>query len=270
MSSHPSTTVLVSPRPVNRKVMNPIFPKMAKAITEDVRYIFSINADGFPPIHRTHSVTVIFPADRVNVPDGVEIPEATHSFGEIGGVKYSRTTVHGRIELCDSGIEDKFIEVATEAELIAQDITDWCNQDMPRTSRGVPSFSGVWWSEHLIPNEKTIKQQRQRMREYNLALIAEADKFNETAEGKANINDGMRRAARAEKVERTWLYEAVPQNTCPACLLPVPAGAAVCGRCHAVIDEEKAKRFFPERFRTLASTQPEAQAIPKDQARERK
>lgn len=247
--------------------MNPIFPKMAKAIVEDVRYLFSINADGFPPIHRTHSVTVIFPADRVNVPDGVEIPEETHSFGEIGGVKYSRTTVHGRIELCDSGIEDKFIEVATEAELIAQDITDWCNQDMPRTSRGVASFSGIWWSESPVPNERTMKQQRQRMREYNLALIAEADKFNDTQEGRVNINDGMRRAARAEKVERAWLYEAVPQNACPACGGSIPAGVAVCKHCSAIVDEERARKFFPERFKTAASVQPSPEGTPKDRSK---
>lgn len=247
--AHPPTQVLISSRPVSRKVMNPMRPNVAKTILDDARFIFSINADGFPPIHRTHSVTVIFPADPEKVPQDTTIREDLHFFGEIGGIKYTRTTVHGRIELCDAGIEDKFIEVATESELIAADITDWCNQDMPRTGSGVPSFAGVWWSENQKPDVQELKAAQHRLHTYYKALVAEADKFNETEEGKKNINDGMRRAARALRIERVWLYDAQPQNACPACGTAVSPGIAVCKSCHAVIDEEKARKFFPERFK---------------------
>jgi hypothetical protein len=247
--SHPPTQAMMSARPINRKIINPIFPKMAKAILEDVRYIFSINSDGFSPIYRTHSVTVIFPADRAQLPEGVDVPEDTHSFGEVAGIKYSCTAIHGRIELCDSGLEDKYVEVATEAELIAADLTDWCNQDMPRTGMGVPSFAGVWWGTKEVPTEKEIKNAQARLHAYYKALVAEADKFNETDEGKKNISDGMRRAAKTLRLERVWLYEAQPQNGCPACGGAIPAGVAVCKHCSAIVDEQKARKFFPERFK---------------------
>lgn len=246
--SHPPTQALMSARPINRKIINPIFPKMAKAILEDVRYIFSINSDGFSPIYRTHSVTVIFPADRAHVADGVDIPGDTHTFGEIAGIKYSCTAIHGRIELCDSGLEDKYVEVATEAELIAADLTAWCNEDMPRNSMGVPSFAGVWWGTDPVPSEREVKSAREKRRAFNKALIAEADKFNETDEGKKNISDGMRRAAREERVERIWLYEAQPQNACPECGTAVKPTVSICKECGFFLDEERVKKSFPDKY----------------------
>jgi hypothetical protein len=62
-----------------------------------------------------------------------------------------------------------------------------------------------------------------------------------------------RRAAMAMKREREWAY--VPQRTveCPACGEQLRAGAAICKHCNAVLDPDRAAKFFPHGPRDKAS-----------------
>src|SRR3974390_2537064 len=123
----------MTPLSRNRVVRNPMRPQHRKAILDDVCYIFNITAQTWSPIYRTHGVTLIFGNDLERIPD--DINGDIFYWGETETIKWSRTTIHGRIEYVENGIETShgvsYDEVATESELIADDIVNFCNENRP-------------------------------------------------------------------------------------------------------------------------------------------
>lgn len=77
-------------------------------------------------------------------------------------------------------------------------------------------------------------------------LVAEADEMWARGHSYREISDMHRRAALATKLEREWAY--VPQRSveCPACSEKVRAGVAICRHCNAVLDAERAAKYFPQ------------------------
>ena len=158
------------------------------------------------------------------------------------------TPVSGRVEYPDAGIEDSCNETSTTAKEIAEDLVGWVNNELPRCDAmpGVPAFLGVWWEDS--PEPKLLKEKVEAMKAYAKALVAQADMLADTPETRKNITSLMRAAARQIGVKRPWLYESEEMTMCPACGSPVLPGVAVCKTCSAVIDEAKARKYFPERF----------------------
>ncbi|MFZ0701872.1 MAG: zinc ribbon domain-containing protein [Candidatus Acidiferrales bacterium] len=76
-------------------------------------------------------------------------------------------------------------------------------------------------------------------------LIAEADEMWARGHSYREISDMHRRASLAMKLDREWAY--VPQRNveCPACGEQLRAGAAICKHCNAVLDAERAAKYFP-------------------------
>lgn len=77
-------------------------------------------------------------------------------------------------------------------------------------------------------------------------LVSEADEMWARGHSYREISDMHRRAAHFMKLEREWAY--VPQRSveCPACGEKVRAGVAICKHCNAVLDAERAAKFFPQ------------------------
>jgi hypothetical protein len=271
MATGMTTPLIGGPRQQPRNVRNPMRQRHREEILNEVAYIYNITAQTWPPIYRTHSVTVLFGNDIDSIPDNATLDEKIHDFGVVAGISYSRALVRGRIEYVESGIESSrgvlYDEVSTEAPLIAQDIVDHCNEDFPRTEDGVPSFAGIFWSAAPTPTEGEIKAAQKKLYVYYKALISEADRLWSNEKTRDHVTTLMKTAFKtmkeAGKVEgdKPWVYDPTPpkpQAECPACGSAIPIAVAVCRHCNAVVDEAKAREFFPERFHKTPAPIPPA------------
>lgn len=264
MGTGMTTALIGGPRPQPRNVRNPMRHKHREEILNDVSYIYNITPQTWSPIYRTHSVTVIFGNNIDSIPDNATLDEKIHDFGVAAGIAYSRVTTHGRIEYVESGIESSrgvlYDEVATEADLIAQDIVNHCNEDFPRTEDGVPSFAGIFWSKSPTPTDGEVKSAQKKLFTYYKALIAEADRLWSNEKTRDHVTTLMKTAFKelrgAGKVEgdKPWVYDPTPpkpQDACPACGHDVPKGALRCRHCMAFLttDEKLLRQFFPNDFK---------------------
>jgi hypothetical protein len=223
-----SVMVAASLARARRKIINPMGERLKEQTRAEKRYIFNITEVDFPPIYRTWGVVKIGPKEP--------------------GTAYSVTEVIGRVENMDSGIEDSYMEVITTAEQVAEDIEQNCNGNLPQY--GVTPFAGIFWGEKPEPEAGKLKEAVEKLTKYYKSLVNQADTFWQTERFRVNIDDSMRRAARALNIDRssTWLSVAEEHDLCPACGAVILPGVAVCRTCNAVLDEEKARKFFPDRF----------------------
>lgn len=95
------------------------------------------------------------------------------------------------------------------------------------------------------PSEAELSAAREMRDGWYRQLIVEADEMWARGHSYREISDMHRRAALAMKLDREWAY--VPQRSveCPACGEKVRAGVAICKHCNAVLDSERAAKFFP-------------------------
>lgn len=95
------------------------------------------------------------------------------------------------------------------------------------------------------PSEAELSAAREMRDAWYRQLITEADEMWARGHSYREISDMHRRAALAMKLEREWAY--VPQRSveCPACGEKVRAGVAICKHCKAVLDSERAAKYFP-------------------------
>jgi hypothetical protein len=216
-----------------RKLISAVPPEYLKQILNEKVYIFNISDLSYGPISRTHSNTIL----------------PGRSAGETANGVYSVTPITGRVEYADAGIEDSVNQQVTSATQIAEDLCDWCNGNLPRCDvmPNVPVFVGVWWE--TTPEPTRLKEMVERKKNYNKALVAQANSFAETEAGRKNINDMMRAAARELGLQPKWLFLVTDEmKPCAACGTAVMPTVAVCPNCNAILDAEKARQFFPERF----------------------
>ena len=107
---------------------------------------------------------------------------------------------------------------------------------------------GVSVIDHWPPTAQDIAAANKRLNQKFDDLIAEADRFHENREH-LNITDFHRLAARRRKQTKNWLNVNPDMKACPACGSTVMPDIAVCPHCSATLNEELARRFFPERYK---------------------
>jgi hypothetical protein len=225
-----------------RKLISRVPTEYLKQILAERVYIFNISETTFGPISRTHSNLTI---------EGR------------GEAQYSVLAIGGRVEYADAGIEESVNEQVTSAKEIADDLTNWCNGDLPRcvVAKHIKPFVGVWWE--LTPTPTLLAEKTEELKAYYKALVAQANAFAETTAGAVNIGDLMRTAARALGLQPKWLFLVTDEmRPCPACGTPIIPNIAVCPTCRAIVDETKARKFFPERFTGAAVAGPVAASAP--------
>lgn len=92
------------------------------------------------------------------------------------------------------------------------------------------------------------------------ALVQEADGLfsvnggMDAKSGQSNIGDHHREAAAVLGVERPWARKNLKMVPCAACQRPVLPGVVRCPHegCGAVLDEEKARKFYPHLYGKVA------------------
>lgn len=95
------------------------------------------------------------------------------------------------------------------------------------------------------PTEAELTAARETRDTWYQQLVTEADEMWARGHSYREISDMHRRAAITMKLDREWAY--VPQRSveCPACGEKVRAGVAICKHCKAVLDSERAAKYFP-------------------------
>lgn len=110
---------------------------------------------------------------------------------------------------------------------------------------------GVGVSEQWPPTAQELSAAHKRLNEKCDELIRDADRFYEQRQHD-NVVEDHRWAARRRKLQKPWLNENPDLVACGACGSPVLPNIAVCPHCSATLNEELARKFFPERFKKSA------------------
>ena len=80
-------------------------------------------------------------------------------------------------------------------------------------------------------------------------LIAKADNLERQNKREEISNTPLYlQAATYLNVTRPWCEVSKAMDDCPACGEKVNQGSAICKHCDAVLDETKARQYFPKRF----------------------
>ena len=184
----------------------------------DVAVLVNISTQKWPPRHRTYlgSLDVHSPQD---------------------GEPYALTEVRSCKGLMDLG-DKRTMEFAISAREIAEDIAQEINGDS-----GEGSYHGVFVAAGLEPTETELAEARGKLEEFYRRLAAAADLEWERSHNPMFITDLDRRAARALRLAKPWLYDPRPATECPACAEHIKPGVAVCKSCGAILDKEKAAQF---------------------------
>ena len=95
------------------------------------------------------------------------------------------------------------------------------------------------------PSAEEIGAARARRDAWYSRLVTEADEMWARGHSYREISDMHRRAAFSLGLPREWAYSPQASRECPACGEKVRAGVAVCKHCKAVLDEERAAKYFP-------------------------
>lgn len=150
---------------------------------------------------------------------------------------------------------NKMAEVETDGEELAKSIVGTGRFQAPGSS--LLRF-GVFIAADDLPTEEEIATANQRLREYRLALVAEASALHQQGPQAAeNIADQHRAAAIATgNGKLPWVRGATEMATCPACMSALNPEAAICLGCKTVINEEKVKALKIPGYEHLWKPQP--------------
>ena len=107
---------------------------------------------------------------------------------------------------------------------------------------------GLGVTEQWPPSAQDLKEANARFNAKLDELTREGDKYYEQRKHD-DISDFHRYAARRRKLAKPWLNENPDLVACAACGSQVMPNIAVCPQCSATLNEELARKFFPERYR---------------------
>lgn len=170
------------------------------------------------------------------------------------GEEYSITEVTPRKGTMDMG-DRKIYEFPITPGQVAFDLCREINNDA-----GFESFLGVFICKGPEPTAAEIKSANARLEKFYQWGVNEGDKIWQQTRMVILIPDWIKRAADYLKLDRDWKTNVQPNLECPACGSKHKAGLAICMACGAILDEAKARKFFPDRFAAGLPAQPAALA----------
>lgn len=168
------------------------------------------------------------------------------------GEEFSVTEITPRKGTMDMGDRRVFDFPITPDE-VAKDLCREINDDA-----GYNSFLGVFVCKGPAPTEKELEQAKARLVKFYQWCVAEGDKVWQQTRMVIMIPDILKRAADYLKLDRDWKTNIQPNLECPGCGAHHKPNVAICIACGIVLNEEKARRLYPERF-APAPTNPPAE-----------
>jgi hypothetical protein len=171
-----------------------------------------------------------------------------HIPAKAAGEAYSIIEITPRKGTMDMGDKRVFDFPITPGEVA----TDLCREI--NIDAGFDSFLGVFIPRASLPTDAELRSANARLEKFYQWGVAEGDKIWQQTRAVILIPDWIKRAAEYLKLERDWKTNVQPNLDCPACGGRIKPGLALCSHCGALLDEEKARKFFPDRFAPLAQT----------------
>lgn len=177
-----------------------------------------------------------------------------------GDEAFSVTEIGPRKGSMDMGDKRVFDFPITPAEVA----TDLCREI--NIDAGYDSFLGVFISKGQEPTAAELQGAQARLEKFYQWGVAEADKIWQQTRSVIMIPDWIKRAADHLKLDRDWKTNVQPNFECPSCGQRHKAGLAICISCGAILDEDKARHFFPDRFAPRPPAEPVRAFTPDSQA----
>ncbi len=106
---------------------------------------------------------------------------------------------------------------------------------------------GIGVTETWPPTKQDLDAANKRLDDKCDDLIRDADRHHEQRRYD-DITEFHRWAARRKKLTKEWLNENPNMVSCPACGQSVMPKIAKCPHCRATLDQELARKYFPEEF----------------------
>lgn len=156
--------------------------------------------------------------------------------------RFSMMEVTPRKGVIDIG-DRKVLEFPITPEEVADDLCREVNNEA-----GYLSFMGVFRCAGRVPTDRELEDAEAKLEKFYQWCVAEGDKIWQQTRLVILIPDHLKRAAAYLKLDREWKTNVQPKVECPACGINLRPGLAVCSGCGAVLDMEKARKFFPDRF----------------------
>lgn len=176
------------------------------------------------------------------------------SFGPLHR-SYSRSI---NVPACPEGTQFVSVEIADHTDLKVYATDHWAEHSIktPELITCQAIISDIFSSEKMRekgcfvpagnkPTQAEIDRARATRRAYLLKCVRDGDAAYGINARIDDIPGEWKRAAEELNMDREWNKIAPPERTaCPACghNLPNPH-VAVCGTCHAILDEEKALKY---------------------------
>lgn len=154
--------------------------------------------------------------------------------------RYSTFRITNHTDHMDFG-EGKTISVQIPALETATDIVRILNEGV-----GQDSYMGLFViADGDTPTEKELREATRKLEAYYKTRIAMADLAHERKQS-FDISDLDRRAASYFNLSKPWLTDFREMKDCPVCALRIPATAALCGHCGAVMDAARVDAYRPK------------------------
>jgi hypothetical protein len=162
------------------------------------------------------------------------------------GEEFSVTEIGPRKGTMDMGDRRVFDFPITPGE-VAVDLCREINNDA-----GFDSFLGVFVCKGEQPTLGELKIANARLEKFYQWGVQEGDKIWQQTRMVILIPDWIKRAADYLKLDRDWKTNVQPNLECPGCGTRHKPGLALCIACGMVLDEAKARKFYPDRFAAVA------------------
>lgn len=214
-----------------REVLNPLSPRERERILGSRMYVVNLTDLAWPPVQRPYGVYIVPPATK----------------GKDGGPGV--LAIAGRIDVRDTG-DDKAIEASIEAEDIARDIAREINENCTLAPE-MNSYFGVFVSETPEPTKERIAEETEKLVAYQDALVLAGFKFWSEEREHKSVTQLHRWALKQRGGKADWLFQSSANEQCRACHELIPPESAKCPKCHAVLNMEKMKEFFPLEYAAI-------------------
>lgn len=170
------------------------------------------------------------------------------------GEPFALTQIEPATAYADLG-ESKFNNVSKkwsrrqEYHYTAREVAaDLCREQNSNVMGVQHSYLGFFICAGLEPTPQELAKETEKLKAFLFSLTKEATKQWSAKPVHDLVPNVARRAAKYLHLDFPWLLNSDRMDKCPACSTAIPEGAAVCPNCTAIIDEQKARQFFPERF----------------------
>jgi hypothetical protein len=173
--------------------------------------------------------------------------------GVKAGEEYAVTLITARLSTMDHG-EKNVTRVPIGALDIAHDLCRMINENAGSVDEqtGAKPFVGVFVIEGPEPTRAELHEAREKLKAFCEHFVFIADADFEVFRNSKFIPGFARRAAKILNLDKPYAIDTQRMVQCPVCRKGVAPETIKCPHCDAVLDEAKARKYFPQLYAAAA------------------